>query len=111
MPHSVRATNLNAAVTITTTTTTNTALATTTTTLRIRTPVPPSPMLADWSRAQDRSSITFAEILLAGATAAKWATPLHPPLTHAHTVTRHFCFRGPHLRVLLSAATLPPRLC
>lgn len=76
MPHSVRATNLTAAVTITTTTTTNTALATTTTTLRIRTPVPPSPMLADWSRAQDRSSITFAEILLAGATAAKWATLL-----------------------------------
>lgn len=78
MPHSVRATNLNAAVSITTTTTTTTttALATTTTTIRIRTPVPPSPMLADWSRAQDRSSITFAEILLAGATAAKWATPL-----------------------------------
>lgn len=33
-----------------------------------------------------------------------------PPLTHAQTVTREFCFRGPHLRVLLSAATLPPRL-
>lgn len=76
MPHSVHTTNLNAAVTITTTTTTtNTALTATTTTttatLRVKTPVPPSPMLADWSRAQDRSSITFAEILLLrGATAA-----------------------------------------
>lgn len=90
MPHSVHTTNLNAAVTITTTTTTtNTALATTTTTttatLRVKTPVPPSPMLADWSRAQDRSSITFAEILLLrGATAAaKWATPPLPLPTHA----------------------------
>jgi len=81
MPHSVHSTNLNAAVTITTTTTTTTAVATTiTTTLRIKPPVPPSPMLVDWSRAQDRSSITFAEILLLkGATAAKWAFPSPPP--------------------------------
>ena len=87
MPHSVHTSTLDAAITITTTITTSAAIATTTP-FRIKPPALPSPMLVDWSRSQDRSSITIAEILLLkDPPATRWANPFLPfaPDVPTHT--------------------------